>query len=313
MDALGPIRPSDSRGERPAPRARVPAPADPAHPAELKPAAVARPGPSAPAETGSEAGPSRTSPAVPKGFDDAEVARILARAAELDALGPSNPRLPSPAAHRLLSLSDLEAVAIEAGIDPHHVRIAASEVALRRSESAAGSVPIKTVMGLPERVDGERVVAAEVDDATWGRMVQELREHAGSPGTVTTFGAVREWHSTSMGGANTVTVRLEPLATGLLQLSASRNTSAHGNTAVALAATFITIVVLFAILFLLVPPADGLARLPAVVGVFGGLGAAATGASLWSGRRALDRARENQEALLDRLELLALRSGEGQE
>lgn len=312
MDALGPIRPPDPRGARPAPRARVPAAADPPPPAPVAPTgggdSVEGRYVGAPGSPGGAGRPPSGGASFPA-FDEAEVALILARAAELDALAPGGSLPLTGSEGRRLSLADLESVAIEAGIDPHHVRAAASEVALRRGASTEVATPVKAYMGLPERVDGERVLAGTLDDDTWGRMVQELRELTGAPGTVTTFGSVREWHSKAEGGAETVTCRVEPLATGLMRLTVSRNTSASGIMAVAFASVSAAIAAMFVVLFMVVPPADGLARLPAVLGITGGLGTLVTGATVVAGRRKLEKTRQEQDALLDRLELLALKGG----
>lgn len=301
MDALGPIRPPDPRASRPSPRAATPADPAPVAPVGRRSDVAGVGGAGSP-----PAGDSRF-----PGFDDADVARILARAAELDALAPGSGVLPTLAAHRLLSLSDLESVAIEAGIDPHHVRTAASELALQRPSSAPAAVPMKAPMGLAERVDTERVLPVAVDEDTWGRMVQELRDHTGAPGVVTTLGGVREWHSKSDGGAETVTLRAEPLGVGGTRLSVSRNTSASGVMALTFGATFAFIALMFVVLFLLVPPTDGLARLPAVLGGVAGLGALVTGGTVVAGHRHLKRTGDRQDALLDRLELLALKGGAG--
>jgi len=254
-------------------------------------------------------GRERSDPSALPGFDDAEVAQILARAAELDALTPGGSLLPALARNRLLSLADLESVAIEAGIDPHHIRTAASEVALQRTSTGSTPDPIRAPLGLPERVEAERVLPVSVDEESWGRMVQELREHTGAPGVISTLGGVREWHSKSDGGFDTVTLRLELLGVGATRLSVSRNTSASGAMAVMFGASFAGIAAVFAVLFLLVPPADGLARLPAVLAGVVGMGALVTGGTIMTARRHLKRIDSMQKALVDRLELLALKGG----
>ena len=259
--------------------------------------------------TRADEGPGRVAPGAAPAFDETEVARILARAAELDAMAPTAPLLPPEKGDHRLSLSELESVAIEAGIDPDHVRTAATELIVQRTSPPAAAAPVKAPLGLAERVDTERVIPSAVTETAWGRMVQELREHTGAPGVVSSLGGVREWHSKSDGGPDTMTLRLELLGTGATRLSVSRNTSASGAMAVLFGASFAGIAAIFAALFVLVPPADGLARLPALLAGLVGMGSLVTGGTIMTARRHLKRIDTNQKALMDRLELLALRGG----
>jgi len=249
-------------------------------------------------------------PAVPA-FDDGEVARILARATELDALAPGSPLLPAGTGERRLSLTDLESVAIEAGIDPHHLRTAASEVVLQRRAPPAKVTPVKAPLGLANRVELERVVAVALDEDGWGRVVQELREHTGAPGVMTTLAGRRKWHSKAEGGAGTVALRAEALPTGGTRFAVSRNTSASAAMAMTLGMSFALMCLVLLVLFLVVPPADGLAGLPAVLGMVAGAGALVTGGTVVAGHRHLKTTDAKLGALLDRVELLALRGDGG--
>ena len=249
------------------------------------------------------------SPSALPGFDDADVALILARAAELDALAPGSSMLPALARNRLLSLADLESVAIEAGIDPDHVRTAASELALRRSPLPASLPPATTRMGLPERVDADRVLPVTLDEATWGLMVQELREFAGSPGVMSSVGGVWEWHSRTDGQSDTVSLRAEFLPVGATRLTVSRNTRAAAQTPMILGGTFALMIATLFVLWVVFPPADPVVGAPSLLGLMAAAGAALTGTSFVTGQRRLAKTEARLGSLMDRMELLALRGG----
>jgi hypothetical protein len=321
MDGIGPIRPPHPRGERPAspgktPRAADPAAAadparvaDPARAAEVAPVTApgTRGGPGAPVRGGSGTLPG--SHASLPGFDDAEVALILARAAELDALAPGSSLLPALPGDRRLSLSDLESVAIEAGIDPDHVRTAASELALRRTPLPPSLPPAKTWTGLPERVDADRVLPVTLDEAAWGLMVQELREFAGSPGVMSSVGGVWEWHSRTDGQSDTVSLRAEFLPVGGTRLTVSRNTRAAAQTPLILGGSFALMIATLFVLWVLVPPANPGVGVPSLLGFMAAAGAAFTGTAFVAGQRRLAKTEARLGSLMDRMELLALRGG----
>lgn len=119
----------------------------------------------------------------PRRFDEREIARILERAAELQQRAPLE-----PTAATGLTLTELEQVAAEAGIDPRHVRAAAS--ALEQDAPVAGAV-----LGAPLRVELERTVDREVQPAAYEALAALIRDTLASPGYPSTLGKGFEWAS----------------------------------------------------------------------------------------------------------------------
>lgn len=128
-------------------------------------------------------------------FDDEEVSRILERAAELQHRAPLAPRETAG-----MTLAELEQVAVEAGIDPQHVRDAAA--ALERPASVAGGA----VLGAPMRLELERVVDGEISPAAYEALAETIRQTISSQGYVSTVGKSFEWNSANPQRALRVTI-----------------------------------------------------------------------------------------------------------
>lgn len=107
-------------------------------------------------------------------YSEKQAGAILRRAAELSeasAAGESTG----------VSLADMERIAGEIGIQPEHVREAASQVDQPEAGPVSGTV------------DLERVVPGELTDEVWEDVVAQLRRTFGDPGTVSQVGQAREW------------------------------------------------------------------------------------------------------------------------
>lgn len=143
-------------------------------------------------------------------FDDDEIRRILTRAAERQ----EQAERALPAAedgsrsgdHPGLTLAELQSVAQEVGIAPAHVVAAARDVQLRPT----AAVERYRIVGIPKATEDHLVVPGTLGDREWEAVVGALREEFRVPGTVSSFGDVREWWSSSMSTAGGVRVRLEP-------------------------------------------------------------------------------------------------------
>jgi len=115
-------------------------------------------------------------------FSEKEVALILRRAAEIEASGRTGADG--------MSAGDIEAVALEAGIQPGAVRLAIEEMRLEPSRSPVGLLA-------PSSRRATRVVPAELDREELGELVRSIEERVGRPGSVSeALGTVR-WISTS--------------------------------------------------------------------------------------------------------------------
>lgn len=139
----------------------------------------------------------RTAPgsmATPRTYSEEEISAILKRAAELQhARGPID--------SSGLSLTELEHVAAEAGIDPAYVKTAALELDERSPDK-----PFHW-LGAATTVDLERIVEGELTEATWEEAVGEIRRVFGAAGETGQTGRTREWtRRDSVGGRVSVTL-----------------------------------------------------------------------------------------------------------
>lgn len=121
-------------------------------------------------------------------YDDDEVRAIFERATKLEATS----RLPAvardPALSGGLSLSEIQAIGAEAGIDPGRIA------------EAAGALTRFGTSGAPKRQMGVATTAAHtvelprsMTDLEWDHLVVRLRDAFGGPGTVQTEGSLRTW------------------------------------------------------------------------------------------------------------------------
>jgi hypothetical protein len=123
-------------------------------------------------------------------FSEEEVALIIKRATELQQTEQVEQE-PS----RALSLTQIEQIAKEAGIDPLLIRRAAQGID-RPSETNRPSPWI----GAPTRLVFERVVDGEIPVEEFEALVNEIRRTFGENGVPSVLGRTLAWTSTSTGG-----------------------------------------------------------------------------------------------------------------
>jgi hypothetical protein len=140
----------------------------------------------------------------PDRFSDDEVRLLLARAVERQE-GVARTALTAKAG---LTLAELQEIAAEVGVEASHIESAAREVVLRRERG----------LPMPLEIDRHaiahvRVLDGAVDDSAWERLVHDRRDTFGVHGSLSTFGAAREWASgdqTADGGSGVaVRIRVE--------------------------------------------------------------------------------------------------------
>ena len=200
-----------------------------------------------------------------------------------------------------LSLADLQSIGAEAGIDPAYIAAAAAEL---QTDDAEDEVPW-WYAGSPT-IEAEAVVPGAITDGpVWAAMVRDLRDTFGTGGVATQIGDTLEWSSEPpTGGASTrVTVTPEPHGTRIRitrsKVSAAQFGGMMGGTVgiSGLAAGGL----IFAVNGFNVA---GLLFTVAVMAV----GAAIMGLSIPVYRAAVRREQEQFDALMDRLELIALKA-----
>lgn len=118
-------------------------------------------------------------------FTEEQVSLILKRAAELQKAAART------GDSRRMSLSELEAVACEAGLDGAMVRRAAAEVSSRPHVRSRPS----TFLGGPRNLVLEAVVEREVTKECYEEIVEEIRRGTGELGQTNTLGKSLAWAS----------------------------------------------------------------------------------------------------------------------
>ena len=121
-------------------------------------------------------------------FTEKETETILRRAAELQASGGVE-----ATGEKGLTLTEMESIAREAGLDPALIRKAALEI---EQGKAAKSSPF---FGVPLRLSLERVVPGEITEDAWGTMIMDLQRTLG-PGQASQAGRMRTWSVIARGG-----------------------------------------------------------------------------------------------------------------
>jgi hypothetical protein len=135
----------------------------------------------------------------PRRYSDEEVRKLLERASELERKGTTLPaRADGP------TLSDLEAIASEAGINAAAIRQAAREL-----DSASGLVEAESpisrgVLGAPLALELERVVYGEVPDSVLERLIPSIQRASDGVGQPSLFGRTLTWQSTDANKARTL-------------------------------------------------------------------------------------------------------------
>lgn len=118
-------------------------------------------------------------------YNEDEAAAIFARAAEAEASG----RQPVSTAGGM-TLSELQEIGREAGIQPEAVAQAAAS--LRRTASRA---PAPTFLRVPIGVARTVPLERPLSDEEWGELVAELRTTFNAGGNVRSDGSFREWRN----------------------------------------------------------------------------------------------------------------------
>ncbi|HEX3158709.1 MAG TPA: hypothetical protein VHQ45_09335 [Gemmatimonadaceae bacterium] len=119
-------------------------------------------------------------------YSDDEVALIIRRASELQQADAAA-REPGSG----LSLTELEEVAREAGLDPALVRRAAADVESRQPASVASRF-----LGAPTRIQIERTVEGELPPVAFEMLVDEMRRTLGETGQTSVLGRTLAWNIT---------------------------------------------------------------------------------------------------------------------
>ncbi len=189
-------------------------------------------------------------PADRKVYDESAVTAILKRASELQASSRTSRAFG-------LSLSELQQIAVEAGIDPRYVVAAASEV-------VHSPEPQINWWGGPLSHTTEWMVDGDVDEIAWEEIVAETRRHFRDTGEVRTWSNSREWaHS----GQNNVQAHVTATARdGMTRLQLFWNEPTLA------VAAYIPLLVLSLILLPIVFEALALTGLSAAATYFGGVG-----------------------------------------
>jgi hypothetical protein len=121
-------------------------------------------------------------------YSDNEIREIMERAAHEDAT-PSATDLPATrGAGQGLTLSDLQAIGREVGLDPDRIAEAARGLELRRNVAAD-----RSLLGLPIGVGRAVDLPRQLTDDEWSILVSEIRETFGARGRLGGQGAMREW------------------------------------------------------------------------------------------------------------------------
>lgn len=240
-------------------------------------------------------------------FDDDQIRRILARAAErqeqADRALPAAEDGSRSGDQPGLSLAELQSVASEVGIAPAHVMAAAKEVRLRPSTE----VESFRIVGVPKQTEDHRVVPGVLGDREWEQVVGALREEFRVPGVTSSFGDVREWWSSSLTTAGGVRLRLEPGETGT-SISLHRSNRNLSDLYLTLGGTFGGLAAFAG--FMVAVTGGGNAVFAGPI-VFGTMAAIALGAGRLMSKWSVRKTRERFARLLDRIDLIVRRGGDG--
>ncbi len=103
-----------------------------------------------------------------------------------------------------LTLAELEEIAAEAGIDPRHLRRAATQL----DEGMVG-VPtegIARLLGGPLAIEFERRLAGELPESDFEQMIPEIQRAAGGLGQASLLGRTLTWHSSTPQGERSLQI-----------------------------------------------------------------------------------------------------------
>ncbi|MEM1056187.1 MAG: hypothetical protein AAGI52_11720 [Bacteroidota bacterium] len=182
-------------------------------------------------------------------LSERQAADLLRRAAQLQARADESH---GPG----LTMDEVKRAAQAAGIDPTYVE----QAALGAGDDLPPSDPF---LGMQTGSRQTRIVAGEVSDAEWGKMVATLRRQLGGTGGVETIGGVREWRRAPYH------ILLEPEGKNT-RVTASATWRADTMGAVALTAMLLG----FALLMVAMSFAGGKTELVWLAATFGAMGGA---------------------------------------
>lgn len=200
-----------------------------------------------------------------------------------------------------LTLEELQEVARNAGLDPALVAAAAAHL-------AEPPTPTSRFWNLPDEVRDDRVLPGTVTDELWERIVDELRRAFGASGQAGQVGRIREWFIAASGNTGAIHVEARPEG-DQTRIVLTQSLAAHRK---AVLTAVPTVAVLGLIMPFIVLAVGGLAQWPVMLLIFVLHFLIASGLGFGSHRTA-KRQLEQQSArfasVLDRIDLLALRSG----
>jgi len=132
-------------------------------------------------------------------YGDKEVGLILKRAAELQRQEPA-----SATEGGGLTLSELEEIAAEAGIDPRYLRRAATDIDAGGSTLSSGKASY--FFGAPLTIELERTLAGEFPEEEFSLLVPDVQQAAGGHGQTSALGKVFTWQSSTPQGERSLQV-----------------------------------------------------------------------------------------------------------
>lgn len=204
-------------------------------------------------------------------YDEHEVREIFARATEITP-GSRATESGEEASSTGMTLSELESIGTEAGIDPALVARAAAAL----DEEGQVVDPDVRLLGVP--VSASRVVElpARLTDEDWDHLVVRLRDHFQARGTVTHEGTLRSWTNGNL------QVLMEPTRTGYRLRMRTLSESIRGRLLGG------GMMLMFLVVLLATVGMGGemtMRKLIAMIAVMGGTGVAFTGSALLDSRR----------------------------
>jgi hypothetical protein len=126
-------------------------------------------------------------------LSEADMQRIMTRAAELDAEHPTE--------ETQLSIGAVEQVAAEVGIPPERVREAARELDRPSDWSTRpGPASVSNFFGVPTGLAVDRTIEGEVPETDYPLLVKEIHSTLGIVGHTSTLGKTLTWSPAESGG-----------------------------------------------------------------------------------------------------------------
>ena len=131
-------------------------------------------------------------------YSDKEVARILERATRIQAAGSGDARAEG------MTLAELRDVAVEAGIDPAFLSIAAAEI------EEGPSTLSRRLLGGPLRISLERRIPGVLPAELLDTLIPMIQSAADAPGQASAVGDTLTWSSNAHGNTRSLQVLVGP-------------------------------------------------------------------------------------------------------